>query len=170
MLSASTGSWSSRYRSAFASARDTASGERVLSSNSMAASIRTIRLKPDTTYIYVRRTVSLRAKHSQQLGDRVVESVNHALFQRDDGVVCNRDALGTDLRAALGDVAISDAVLGLELARAVLPIERMHFERRRVEEKPGPDELIEQLMVAQHVADVLAEEALDALREFLHEL
>src|SRR5712671_4150473 len=40
--------------------------------------------------------------------------------------------------------------------------------RRRVEEEPGPDELIEQLMVAQHVADVLAEKALDALAEFLH--
>src|ERR1700674_3666726 len=135
MLSASTGPWSRRYRSAFASARDTASGERVLSSNSMAASIRRVRLM----------------QHPQKFGDRVVESVNHTLFERDDRVVCNGDALGTDLRAAFCDVAVPDAVLGLELARAVLPVERMHFERRCVEEIPGPDELIEQLMVAQHV-------------------
>ncbi len=36
--------------------------------------------------------------------------LGHALFQRDDRVVRDRDALGADLGAALGDVAVADAL------------------------------------------------------------
>ena len=51
---------------------------------------------------------------------------------------------------------------------AVLGVERVHLERRRVHEEARADELVVLVVVAQHVADVLAEEALDALAEFLH--
>src|SRR5690348_6650614 len=44
----------------------------------------------------------------------------------------------------------------------------MHLERRRVHEETRPDELLVLLVVAQDVADVLAEKTLDALSEFLH--
>jgi hypothetical protein len=45
----------------------------------------------------------------------------------------------------------------------------MHLERRRIHEVPRPDEAFLVLRVIAHdVADVLAEEALDALAEFLH--
>ena len=47
-------------------------------------------------------------------------------------------------------------------------VERMHLERRRVDEEARADELVVLVVIAQHVADVLAEEALDALAELLH--
>src|SRR5690242_11668272 len=43
-----------------------------------------------------------------ELANRVEELVDDALLQRDDGVVGNRDVFRTDLRAALGDVAVAD--------------------------------------------------------------
>ncbi len=43
----------------------------------------------------------------------------------------------------------------------------MHLERGHVDEKPRPDELVVLVMVAQHVAHILAQEALDALPELL---
>ena len=50
----------------------------------------------------------------------------------------------------------------------VLGVERMHLERRDVDQEARSDELLVQVMVAQDVADVLAQEALDALPELLH--
>jgi hypothetical protein len=44
----------------------------------------------------------------------------------------------------------------------------MHLELRDVNEQAWPDELLVELMVAQHVTHVLAEKALDALSEFLN--
>ena len=58
----------------------------------------------------------------------------------------------------------------LQVAGAVLGVERVHLERRRVDQMARADELVEHPMVAQHVADVLAQEALDALPELLHAL
>ena len=75
---------------------------------------------------------------------------------------------GTDLGAALGDVAVADAVRVLQVADAILGVERVHLERRGVDQEARADELVVHLVVAQHVADVLAQEALDALPEFLH--
>src|SRR5438128_9677241 len=62
--------------------------------------------------------------------DGVVEIVNHALLQRDDGVVRDVDRLGADLRTALGDVAVADAGLVLQVAAARGDIERVHLETR----------------------------------------
>src|SRR5436190_582548 len=48
-------------------------------------------------------------KHQlNQLQHRVVKLVHHALLERDDGIVRDRDVLGADLRAALGDVAVAN--------------------------------------------------------------
>ena len=49
----------------------------------------------------------------------------------------------------------------------VLDVERMHLQRGRVNQEPRADEGVMELVVAQHVADVLAQEALDTLPEFL---
>ena len=80
-------------------------------------------------------------------------------------VMC--DVLGADLGAALGDVAVADAVLVLELGHAVLGVERVHLELGRVDEEARADELLVLAVIAKDVADILAEEALDALPEFL---
>src|SRR6185295_12870384 len=90
---------------------------------------------------------------------RIIELVDHPFLQGDDGVVGDGDPFGADLGAALGDVAVADA-LGLpQLGEAVLDVQRMHLQSGGVDEQPGSDELLVQVVVAQHVADVLAEEA-----------
>jgi hypothetical protein len=76
--------------------------------------------------------------------------------------------LRTDLGAALGDVAVAERVVVLEVAQAVFGVERVHLQRRHMHEEPRADEFVVLVMVTQHVADVLAQEALDALPEFLH--
>src|SRR5439155_3129394 len=106
-------------------------------------------------------------KHAQQLSQRIVELVDDAFLERDDGVVGNRDALRTYVRAALGDVAVADALRRLEVGAAILDIERMHLERRSVDEVSRTNEPLVEPMFAQHMADVLAQEAFDALPEFL---
>src|SRR5262245_23598112 len=147
MLSASPGSFSRRYRSALASARGTASGERVLRSN-MATS----------------------TQHSKYLRDRVVQLIDDALFEGNDGVVGDGDAFWTDLRAAFRNVAEADAVCGLQIVCAPFDVERIHLERGGVDHVARSDELVEHMMVAQYVADVLTQKALDALAEFLNAL
>ena len=63
---------------------------------------------------------------------------------------------------------IADAVRLLEFRQAVLGVERVHLQRGGVNEKARTDELIVLVMVAQDVADVLAEKTFDALAELLH--
>src|SRR5438045_1052053 len=99
-------------------------------------------------------------KHAQQFSQRIVELVDDAFFERDDGVVGDRDALRAHLRAAFRDVAVPDALRVLERGAAVLDVERMHLERRRVHEVSRTDELLMEPVFTQHMADVLAEEAL----------
>src|SRR5262245_40826088 len=147
MLSASLGSLSSRYRSALASALGTASCESDFRSNMISS-----------------------AQYSKHLRNRVVQVVDDTLLERDDGIVGNGDAFRTYLRAALRDVAITDAVRIFQIARAPLHVERIHLERRRVHEMPRTDELREHAMVTQYVTHILTEKTLDALAELLHAL
>ena len=56
----------------------------------------------------------------------------------------------------------------LQIGQAVFGVERVHFQRGGVDEEARADEFLVLVMVAQDVADVLAEEAFDALAEFLH--
>ena len=110
-----------------------------------------------------------RSEHElHQLQHRVVELVHHPLLERDDGVVRDRDVFRADLRAALRDVAVADAVLLLQVRHAVRGVERVHLQLRDVDEEPRADELVVLVVVAQDVAHVLAQEALDALAELLH--
>src|SRR5690242_18031498 len=115
-----------------------------------------------------RLTPALPRKNLHQLPDRIVELVHHALLERYDGVVRDRDPLGTHLGTTLRDVAVADALRLLELRDAVGDVERVHLQCRNVHEEARPDELLLLLVLAQHVADVLAQKALDAFPEFLH--
>src|SRR4029077_14029700 len=110
------------------------------------------------------------SEYPQQLRHGIVEPIDHPFLQGNDRIVGDGDGLWTDFRAAFRDVAVADSVLTLQIDRAVPGIERVHFEGRRVDQVPGADEPVEHLMIAQHVADVLAEEALDALPELLRAL
>src|SRR5262249_28546793 len=87
---------------------------------------------------------------------------------RNDGVIGDGDAFGTDLRAAFRDVAVPNAMRILQGADAIPRVNWVHFERRGVHEMTRTDELVEHLVVAQDMADVLTQEAFDALPELLH--
>src|SRR4029450_10936931 len=106
-------------------------------------------------------------EHAQQLGYRIVELVDDAFLQRDDGIFRNRDVLRAHLRATPCDVAETDAVAAPQMAEAWLGIERVHLERGVVENEAGADELFVQVMITQDVADILAQETFDALAELL---
>ena len=105
---------------------------------------------------------------TEQARDGVVEPIDHPLLQRDDRIVGDVDVLRAHLRAALRDVAVAEAVRVLQITQPVACVERVHLERGRVHEEPRADELVVLPVIAQHVAHVLAEEALDALAELLH--
>src|SRR5437870_11025551 len=100
--------------------------------------------------------------------DRVVVVVDHSLLEGDDGVVGDADALRADLGAALGDVAVPEPRAIAEQLSPVVGVERVHLERCVPDEqaRTGKARLV-LLGVADHVAHVLAEEALDALVELL---
>src|SRR5262245_8348076 len=104
MLSAISLSFSSRSRSAFASAAGMASSD-----SGFSACIGTPPFIP--------------TEHPQQAGDRVVEPVDYALLQRDDGIVGDLDVPGADDRAALGDVAEPDSEGLLQLSHPVLDVQ-----------------------------------------------
>src|SRR2546428_3047590 len=110
----------------------------------------------------------LGAKLAQQPHDGIEELVGHPLLERDDRVVRDTDVLGTDLGTTLRDVAEADAGRVLDEGRAVDRVERVHVEAGQLDEEARPRErALVLLVVADDVADVLAEEALDALVELL---
>src|SRR5687767_12746961 len=78
----------------------------------------------------------LTAHPSQRPRDRVVRARHDALLERDDRVVRDVDVLGTDVRAALGDVAVAEPVLQSREIDAVVGVERMHLERCEPHEVP----------------------------------
>src|SRR2546430_191138 len=112
-------------------------------------------------------TERLAGEFPPQRREGIVVRVHHPLLERDDGVVRNRDRLGTDLGATLRDVAIADPARFAEIGPAVRLVERVHLVHRGAHEKRGAHELGVLAVRAQHVTYVLAEEALDALAEFL---
>src|SRR6476661_286712 len=101
------------------------------------------------------------ADQPHQRMQRVEVPVDDALLQGDDRVVGDGDVLGADLGAALGDVAVADPHRLLDLAGTIDGVEGMHLERRGVDEVARAGEGLVKVVVAQDVADVLAEEALD---------
>src|SRR5437867_7451388 len=110
----------------------------------------------------------LGAELAQQPHDGIEELVGHPLLERDDRVVRDMDVLGADLGTTLRDVAEADAGRVLDEGRAVDRVERVHVEAGQLDEEARPRErALVLLVVADDVADVLAEEALDALVELL---
>src|SRR5579859_3126110 len=99
---------------------------------------------------------------------RVEVHVVHALLERDDCVVGAVDVLGAHLLAALGDVAVADAGMSLQQRPAVEHVAWVHLQARDPDHEPRPVVLLLAVVVAQDVADVLAQKALDALAELEH--
>src|SRR5258706_7907560 len=94
--------------------------------------------------------------------ERILELVRDALLERDDRVVGDLDVLRADLGAALRDVAVPDPAGVLQVLAPVGVVHRVHLEAGRPDEIARAHERPLGLVVAQDVADVLAQEALDA--------
>src|SRR6266566_8192628 len=92
----------------------------------------------------------------RQLAQRIVELIDDALFQRNDSVIGDRDALRANFSATLGDVAVTDAVGALQFLQPVFGVQRVHLQGGRMNQKARTDESLVQLVLAQHVANVLA--------------
>src|SRR5688500_7994334 len=102
----------------------------------------------------------------KQLSQWVKVAVYDPFFERNDGVVRDGDVLRTHFRTAFRDIAVTDALGLLKLVNAILRIEGMKLEARYEDEKSGTNKLLVQMVIAQHVAHVLAEKAFDALAKF----
>ena len=107
-------------------------------------------------------------EHPEESRHRIIKLIDDAFLHRNDRVVSDADVFRANFRAAFGDVAITEAVVVLQIRDAVFGIERMHFQRSGVHQEAGADELVMLVMVAQHMANILAEKTLDALSEFLN--
>src|SRR5664279_2417549 len=108
--------------------------------------------------------------------DRIELEVDDALLERNQGVVGDLDVLGAHIGAALGDVAEAEAMLvlcGLLAVDSLLRgrIERMHVELGHPHQEAWSGEgCLVLLVISNHVAGVLAQEALNALAELLRPL
>src|SRR5215210_6982493 len=142
MLSAELGSLMTRYRSAFCRAAGMASLVMGLGSS-----------------IVMSRESRFPAEKLHQFSQRIKELIHHPLLERNDRIIRDRDMLRTDLGAALGDVAEADSVSCAQLWYSILHVQRVHLQRRHVHQEAGPDEILVEMVVPQHMADVLAEEA-----------
>ena len=105
---------------------------------------------------------------TQQFGDWVIVSVYDAFFERNNCVIGYFYFLGTDMSAALSDIAESNTFRLLKLLKSVFSIEWVHLQSGNVNQGAWADELIVQMMLTEYMADILTKETLDALTKFLN--
>src|SRR5215831_10501882 len=108
------------------------------------------------------------SENAKQLRQRIEETIDDALLERNDGIVGDGDAFGTNLGTTRCDIAQADAEVRSQILQSVAHVQGVHFEGRHMNQKSWTNELFLHVMLTQDVADVLAKIALDALAEFLH--
>src|SRR6185369_2151657 len=94
--------------------------------------------------------------------------VYDAFLKWNDSVIRNCNTFRTNFCTTFRYVAIAYAKQIFQFLGPILGVERMHFERRRVNQKPRSDEFLVLIMIPKNVADILAEVTLDAFAKFLH--
>src|SRR5258705_1674497 len=114
-----------------------------------------------------RRTFPAFPHLSQEPANWIVIIVNNALFQRNDRVVCNMNVFGADFRATFCDVTKADSELFLHQLSPIQAVERVHLQAGYANEKAWTTKVLFLVMIPQHMADVLTEEALDTFTELL---
>jgi hypothetical protein len=97
----------------------------------------------------------------------VVVSVHHPLFELNDGVVGDLNASGANFGAASRDVAIFNAELLFDFRDTVFNVQGVHFVLGEANEVSRSCEIVKQFVIAEHVAGVYAQKALDAFTEML---
>ena len=106
-------------------------------------------------------------KDTEQFFNRIVELVNDAFFEWDNGVVRNRDMFRTDLRTTFGDVTISNTIRILQFFQPVFSVNWVHFQGSGINEESRSDELVMEIVFSKDMTDILTEEALNALAKLL---
>src|SRR2546423_13086633 len=96
--------------------------------------------------------------------------IHYMLFKRKYGYFRNRNRFRADFGATLGDVAVADAAALTQIGAAIHLVERVHLVDGGAREHVRAAELVVVLVRAQDVAHGLAQEAFDALAEFLPRL
>src|SRR6266702_6150205 len=99
--------------------------------------------------------------------ERIVVAVHDPFLERNDPVVGDLDLLRADVGAAARDVAEAGPELPPDDRDAISGVERVHLERGEADHEARPHERVLARLVPQHVADILAQVALDALAELL---
>src|SRR5262249_50063208 len=99
-------------------------------------------------------------------GDRIVKGSGNALLQGNDGVIGDVDVFRADLSTALGNVAQADAKGVLEFTQAVGRVQRVHRQGSNAHHEARPGKVVSPV-IPQDMTDVLAQEAFNALVEFL---
>src|SRR5260370_2507563 len=94
--------------------------------------------------------------------------MNRWLLQGNGGGVGDVNVLRANFRAALGYVAESDAEVVFQQLGAIQSIKWMHFQTGDAHEEARAAELLNFLVIAQDVADILAKKALDAFAKLLN--
>lgn len=107
-------------------------------------------------------------ENPEQFRQGVVEFVHQPFFEGNNGIVGNLNTSWADLRAAFRNVAVADPLLITNIPNAILIVKRMHLERRIVNEVPRTGVAVIKMMIAQNMANILAEIAFDAFAEFLY--
>ena len=59
---------------------------------------------------------------------RIIKLIHDAFFQRNDSVVRDFNAFGTNLRATLGDIAVTDSLRVPQFLDAILRVEWVHLQ------------------------------------------
>src|SRR5439155_141343 len=115
-----------------------------------------------------RRSISLLPRQfSQEPTHGIVEIIYNSLFERNDCIVGDVYIFGANLGAAFSYVAVADTELLFQQLGSIQTVKRMHFKPRHAHKESRSAELFLLVVIAQHVANVLAQEALDALAKFL---
>src|SRR5687768_7080714 len=104
-------------------------GSRTTCPEMRLAALRATNRQPCRPRVRVRNPQSFppSAEDLHQPSNRIIKLVHHPFLEWDDPVVRDLDVLRADLRTALRDVAVPDAVLAFELGHAILDVERMHL-------------------------------------------
>src|ERR1700720_3287506 len=162
MDSASSGSFSKRYSSALERAASTLSGEIDFSFNSIGP--------PSLILSSFPGELSRIPNFSHQTQQWIVELIHYTFLEGDDCVIGDADSFGADLSAALRDIAQTESKFVFEQTGAGEAVEGMHLQACHADEETWASEFFFFLVVAEHMADVLAQETLYAFAEFLYSI
>lgn len=96
------------------------------------------------------------AERAEEAGEGVEKAVYDAFLQWNDSVIGYGDVFRAHFCATFGDVTVPNTVFFAQIRHPIVDIDGVHLELRGVDQEARTDEFIEQLVIAQDMAHVLA--------------